>query len=78
LLHDSSGLSEELSESFSQLNELLSAAGFLKFSNDTLEELKLRLPSKVEGQKVFLGEMVHMMHVGVRMDHGGWGSSEWN
>ena len=55
LLHDSSGLSEELSESFSQLNELLSAAGFLKFSNDTLEELKLRLPSKVEGQKVFSG-----------------------
>lgn len=40
---------KELSESFSQLNELLSAAGFLKFSNDTLEELKLRLPSKVEG-----------------------------
>ena len=57
LLHDLSGLSKELSESFSQLNELLSAAGFLKFSNETLEELKLRLPSKVEGQTVFLGEM---------------------
>lgn len=41
---------KELSESFSQLNELLEAAGFLKFSNETLEELKLRLPRpKVEG-----------------------------
>jgi len=41
---------KELSESFSQLNELLAAAGFLKFSNETLEELKLRLPRpKVEG-----------------------------
>lgn len=56
LVISSAVFAKELSESFNQLNELLSAAGFLKFSNDTLEELKLRLPSK-EGQESRRGSL---------------------